>query len=55
MLVLLYWIHRKLRKHTQPPTKMDMVLANCRKEDAIYPLSAKEITQAQSEDVSLCA
>jgi len=53
MLVLLYCIHRKLRQHKQPPTKMDLVLANCSKEDPIYPLTVKEITQAQSEDATL--
>ena len=52
------WCHYTMHSHstesiTANQHQMNMVFANCCKEDVIYPLTVKEIALAQDEDLVL--
>jgi hypothetical protein len=47
-----YTMHAEESTHTHQHQK-NMVFNNCSKEDAIYPLTVKEIAQAQKDDAVL--
>ena len=49
-----YTVHAPLQEGTHTHQhQLNMVLANCSEEDATYPLTIKEIAQAQKDDAVL--
>ena len=58
MMFAKYWCHYTMHAPTEESThthqhQINMVFANCSEEDVIYPLTVKEIAQAQEDDVVL--
>ena len=46
-----YTMHASLEGSTSHKHQINMVFANCSKEDVIYPLNVQEIVQAQKDAV----
>ena len=49
-----YASHPSTQQQAIHPASMNSVFANCSEEDLIYPLTVKEITEAQETDPNIC-